>query len=62
MTLYVLIMVLYVIWGMKNMYKNFLFLYVPQPLLVNIASFGYLFLFNQVDSDLEFQFYVPSCD
>ena len=44
------------------MFKNFLFLYVPQPLLVNIASFGYLFLSNQVDSDLEFQLYVYACD
>lgn len=44
------------------MFKNFLFLYVPDPLLVSLASFGYLFLSSQVESDLEFQFYVQTCN
>ena len=54
-------MVLFAIWGM-NVFKNYLFLYVPHCLLVNLASYGYLFLSSQVDSDLECQFYVYACD
>ena len=53
-------MVLYAHWGM-NVIKTFLFLYLPDALLVNLASFGYLYLSSQVKSDMEFQFYVYAC-